>query len=154
HLHSASAPQSDFTLGIALREGTLLNLHTLRQRLGEVCLGAFVFAAGRVGQPPTNVTFEPLRALLRRCFARWGMLPSGVPTDRETVLIGRAGEPFASLFTLWLRGLAIDHVVIGPGRPTDNAEVERCHRTSNDYAIIGKEAASLAELQLLLDQAV
>jgi len=146
--------QIDFKLGIALRNGTLVNLHTLRDPLGEVCLGAFVFAAGRVGQPPTNVTFEHLRAVLRRCFARWGMLPSQVQTDGETVLIGRPGDAFPSRFSLWLKGLGIDHLVIRPGTPTDNAEVERCHRTITDYAIIGNEAASLAELQLLLDQAV
>lgn len=146
--------QIDFKLGIALGDGTLVNLHTLRDPLGEVCLGAFVFAAGRVGQPPTNVTFEQVRAVLRRCFARWGQLPAQVQTDGETVLIGRPGDPFPSRFTLWLKGLGIDHLVIRPGTPTDNAEVERCHRTINDYAIIGNEAASLAELQGLLDQAV
>ena len=146
--------QIDFKLGIALREGTLLNLHTLREVVGEVCLGAFVFAAGRIGQPPSTVTFEPLRAVLRRCFARWGTLPSEVQTDRETVLLGRVADPFPSLFTLWLKGLGIDDLVIRPGEPTENAEVERCHRTINDYAIIGNEGASLEQLQALLDQAV
>ena len=146
--------QIDFKIGIALRDGSLVNLHTLRDPLGEVCLGAFVFAAGRVGQPPTNVTFEQVRAILRRCFARWGQLPAQVQTDGETVLIGRPGDPFPSRFTLWLKGLGIEHLVIRPGTPTDTAEVERCHRTLNDYAIIGNEAASLAELQALLDQAV
>jgi transposase InsO family protein len=146
--------QIDFKLGIALRDGTLVNLHTLRDPLGEVCLGAFVFAAGRVGHPPSNVTFEQVRTVLRQCFARWSMLPSQVQTDGETTLIGRPGDPFPSRFTLWLKGLGIDHLVIRPGTPPDNAEVERCHRTINDYAIIGNEAASLSELQLLLDQAV
>ncbi len=40
------------------------------------------------------------------------------------------------------------------GRPTDNAEVERCHRTVNDYAIVGNEKADVAHLQQILDEAV
>jgi len=62
-------------------------------------------------------------------FARWGTLPDEVQTDGEAVLIGRPQDTFPSPFTLWLRGLGITHLRIRPGKPTDNAEVERCHRT-------------------------
>lgn len=44
--------------------------------------------------------------------------------------------------------------MIRRGRPTDNAEVERCHRTINDYATVGNEKASVARLQEILDQSV
>ena len=81
-------------------------------------------------------------------------MPEEVQTDGEPVLIGHPEEVFPSVFTLWLQGLGIDHLVIRPGRPTDNAEVERCHRTINDYAIVGNEKAKIVRLQEILDQAV
>jgi hypothetical protein len=146
--------QIDFKLGIGLRDGTRVNLHTVRDPVGEACLGAQVFPAGRTNQRRSNVTWEQVRAVLRTCFTRWGTLPAEVQTDGEPVLIGQASDPFPSFFTLWLKGLGIAHRVIRPGRPTDNAEVERCHRTVNDYGIVGNEKTSWQRLQILLDQAV
>lgn len=52
---------------------------------------------------------------------------------------------------LWLKGLNIDYLVIRSGRPTDNAEVERCHRTLNDYVIQGQEHLGAVFLQVALD---
>ena len=43
------------------------------------------------------------------------------------------------MFTLWLAGLGMARLVIRPASPADHAELERCHRTLNDYAIIGNE---------------
>ena len=92
---------------------------------------------------------------LRTCFADWQALPDEIQTDGEPVLIGRAGEHFfPSRFTLWLKGLGIDHLVIRSGKPTDNAEVERCHRTVNDYAIIGNEGLNVKQLQQVLQDSV
>lgn len=82
------------------------------------------------------------------------MLPDEVQTDNEAVFVGRLQDPFPSRFTLWLRGFGITHLTIRPGKPTDNAEVERCHRTIHDYAIVGNEDQDLAGLQAILDQAV
>jgi hypothetical protein len=146
--------QIDFKLGIGLRDGTRVNLHTVRDPVGEACLGAQVFPAGRIHQPRSPVTCLQVRAVLRTCFAQWGTLPAEIQTDGEPVLTGQAGDPFPSFFTLWLKGLGIEHRVIRPGRPTDNAAVERCHRTVHDYAIVGNEKASWQELQRLLNQAV
>jgi hypothetical protein len=141
-------------MGIALQDGSQVNLHTVRDPVGAACLGAVLSVAGRVGQAPKRVTEEQARATLRRCFARWGTLPREVQTDGEPSLVGQAQGDFPSSFTLWLKGLGIEHLVIRPGRPTDNAEVERCHRTVNDYAIIGNEKADLDILQAILDEAV
>lgn len=146
--------QLDFKLGIALRDGTLVNLHTVRDPVGEVCLGASVFPAGRVGQYPKRATLAETQATLRSCFARWSTLPREVQTDGEAVFIGQPQDKFPSGLTLWLQGLGIQHLVIRPGKPTDNAEVERCHRTLNDYAIVGNEGCAIPELQAILDQAV
>ncbi len=146
--------QIDFKMGIALKDGILVNLHTVRDPVGETCLGAFVFSAGKVGQQPKKVTLKRVRSVLRACFARWSTLPDEVQTDGESVLIGQPQDTFPSTFTLWLKGLGIDHLVIRPGKPTDNAEVERCHRTINEYAIVGNEDVDVTQLQGILDEAV
>jgi transposase InsO family protein len=146
--------QLDFKLGIALQDGTLVNLHTVRDPFGEVCIGAFVSPAGRVGHIPRRVTFSEIQSTLRACFARWSTLPVELQTDAEPVLVGQPQDTFPSRFTLWLRGFGIDHLVIRPGKPTDNAEVERCHRTLMDYAIVGNENVTIDQLQTILDQAV
>jgi len=146
--------QMDFKMGIQIADRRLVNLYTVRDPVGEAMIGAFVFPAGRAGQTPKAVTLEQTRMVLRTCFARWDTLPEEVQTDGEPVLIGKPGDPFPTSFTLWLKGLGIDHVVIRPGRPTDNAEIERSHRTINDYAIVGNEDADLTQLQHILDQAV
>ena len=116
--------------------------------------GDLVLPAGQVGQKAQRPPFEQVRSVLRTCFAHWNTLPDRVQTDGEPVLIGKPQGTFPSLFALWLKGLGIDHIVIRPGKPTDNAEVERCHRTINDYAVVGHEDADMAQLQHILDQAV
>lgn len=146
--------QIDFKVKIALQDDTLTNLHNVRDPVGEAYIGAFVFPAGQVGDGARRVKLGNVCSTLRTCFARWGTLPDEIQTDGETVLVGRAGEQFfPSRFTLWLKGLGIDHLIIRSGKPTDNAEVERCHRTVNDYAIVGNEDASPVQLQAILDQA-
>lgn len=146
--------QIDFKVEIALDNGVLVTLHTVRDPVGEACIGAFVFPSGKVGQKGKKVTSEQVRSVLRNCFARWNALPDEIQTDGETTLIGQPQDTFPTSFTLWLKGLGIDHLVIRPGKPADNAEVERCHRTVNDYAIVGNEDADVKQLQQILDQAV
>lgn len=145
--------QIDFKIETALDNGTLVTLHTVRDPVGEACIGAFIFPAGQVGQKGKKVTFEQVRAVLRNCFARWNTLPDEIQTDGEPALIGKPQDTFPTPFTLWLKGLGVDHLVIRSGKPTDNAEVERCHRTVNDYAIVGNEDAAVEQLQHILDQA-
>ena len=146
--------QVDFKMGIALGNGSQINLHTVRDPVGEACLGALIFPAGPVGQAPAKVTAAQVRTTLRRCFARWQTLPAEVQTDGETTLSAHRQSDFPTDFTLWLKGLGIEHKVIRPAQPTDNAEVERCHRTINEYAIIGNESQAVVGLQTLLDEAV
>jgi hypothetical protein len=143
----------DFKLGIALQDGSQANLMTVCDPVGEACLGAWVFPAHVVRKRENRVTLDQLRAGLRLCFARWRTLPQEIQTDSEAVFVGKPSDPFPSLFTLWLTGLNIEHVVIRPGQPTDNAEVERGHRTIHDYAIVRRKKCSLSELQHTLDEA-
>ena len=142
--------QLDFKVQIELMDGELVNLHTLRDPVGEACMRAQVFPGNS-----SRVKLEEVRAFLRSAFAHWGTLPDEIQTDGEPVLAGRAGKQFfPSKFTLWLVGLGIKHRIIRPGKPTDNAAVERCHRTVNDYAIIGNEWAVCAQLNAILEQSV
>lgn len=145
--------QLDFKVQIALQDGTLVNLHTVRDQVGKAYIEARLFSAGRVGQRAQRVTLEQARSVLRHGFASWGTLPDEVQTDGETALVGRSGDTFfPSVFRLWLIGLGITPLRIS--HTTDNAEVERAHRTINDYAIVGNEAASIEQLQAILDQAL
>lgn len=146
--------QLDFKVRIELADGALVHLHTACDPVGGMCVGASVFQTGEHSRYQ-RVSLEQVQAFLRTCFGRWRTLPSEIQTDHETVLAGKPGEgTFPSRFTLWLKGLDIDHLTIRPGKPTDNAEVERCHRTINEYAIIGNEKVTPDQLQTILDNAL
>lgn len=139
--------QVDFKVGIRLGSGLRVNLHTVRDPVGAAYIGDFVFPTGTRQR---RVKMEEVRTVLRRCFARWGTLPDEVQTDGETVLVNPHKDSFPSTFTLWLKGLDIEHLVIQ--NVTSNAEVERCHRTVNDYAVVGNEDKTPEQLQHILDQ--
>jgi transposase InsO family protein len=145
--------QVDFKLGIVLGDGTLVNLHTVHDPVGDVCITARVTPAGQVGEKPRRVRLAELQQTLRLGFVRWQTLPEEIQTDNEALFAGNVSEGFPSLFTLWAIGLGIHHHTIRPGKPTDNAEVERNHHTLNAYVIQGRQAATAAELQARLDQA-
>jgi len=144
--------QVDFKMGIHLPQGVQVNLCSARDPVGEAGIGAFIHLAGPTNQKPRTVALPELRGDLRKCFTKWHTLPDGVQTDNEAVFVGRADDLFPSLLTLWLKGLDVNHLVIRPGTPTDNAEEERFQRTLYDYVIAGQEKAGPDGLQSLLDQ--
>jgi hypothetical protein len=140
--------QIDFKVGIRLAEDTRVNLFTVRDPVGEAYIGDFVFET----RYHKRIHMEEVQEVLRQCFDHWGTLPDKVQTDGESVLVSSHQNDFPSRFTLWLIGLGIEHRVIK--NVTSNAEVERCHRTINDYAIVGNEDKTPQALQKVLDQAV
>lgn len=146
--------QIDFKIAIALENGTKVDLHTVRDPFGEACIGAFLFPTVEVTLRTERVPMESVRATLRACFQHWHTLPEEVQTDNEPTLVTTRADGFPSLFSLWLQGLGIQHQSIRPGKPTDNAEVERCHRTIYEYALVGNESLPLHQLQQVLEQAV
>jgi transposase InsO family protein len=146
--------QLDFKLEIAVADGQLVNLHTVRDVVSGLCVAARFTPAGQVGRRARRVTQAEVQASLRQGFARWQSLPQAVQTDNEGLFVGRADDTFPSHFTLWLVGLGIGHRTIRPGRPTDNACVERTHRLLCDYVLAGQEQQSLATLQQRLEQAL
>jgi transposase InsO family protein len=146
--------QFDFKINIALEDGTAIDLHTVRDPVGEACIGAVVHLTEQVNIRTKRVPMEDARSTLRRSFDFWNTLPDEIQTDGEPTLVVRTDDAFPSTFTLWLKGLGIKHLVTRSGKATDNAEVERCHRTVNDYAIVGNEKHPLVKLQSILDDAV
>jgi hypothetical protein len=146
----------DFKMGIQLANGEQVNMHTICDPVGEVCLVAQVYPAGKCGNKPWKVKPEEVRQTVRHCAAKVGYLPSEIQTDGETNLVAtRGANDFPTNFTLWLVSLGIQHLVIRPGRPTDNSEVERFHRTVNDYAIVARTLPpDIITLQVTLDQAL
>jgi len=144
--------QVDFKLGIALTDGTQVNLHTVHDPVGEVCIAAQATLAGTTGHKPQRVRLDELQTTLRLGFCQWGTLPAEIQTDNEALFTGNPIERFPSRFALWLIGLDIHHHTIRPGKPTDNAGVERNHRTLMDYVVSTEALASAAAFQRHLAQ--
>jgi transposase InsO family protein len=145
--------QIDFKVGIQLAEGKQVDLHSVRDPLGEAYIGVCLYPTEEVTLRTKRVPMESVRATLRTCFRSWHTLPEEVQTDHESTLVTSRRDGFPLLFTLWLQGLGIQHLTIRPGKPTDNAEVERCHRTVYEYAVVGNEDQPLPQLQPILEQA-
>lgn len=87
---------------------------------------------------------------LRAAFLQWGM-PRKIQTDHGKKYVGNSQEDFPSLFTLWLVGLNIEHVLSRKQRPTDQPHVERSHRTVGDMTWKDQPCDSVEQLQTLLD---
>lgn len=146
--------QIDFKLDIQLADQCRVNLHTVRDPFAGATLGAMIYPVENTHRQVKHVSVENVRTTLRQCFAQWGTLPDEVQTDGEATLSSPTDEYLPSKFTLWLMGLGCKHRVTRSGKPTDNAEVERCHRTLNGFAIVGNEHLDISHLQFVLDGAV
>jgi hypothetical protein len=98
-----------------------------------------------------KLTLAEVQTSLRAAFSHWG-LPHQIQTDREVVYVGAPERYFPSLFSLWLVGLGIEHVLSRAKRPTDQAHVERSHRTLGDLVWQDTDPATLLALQHDLDE--
>jgi hypothetical protein len=97
-----------------------------------------------------KLTLPEVQGVLRAAFAKWGC-PLEIQTDHEDVYVGAATSDFPSRFTLWLVGLNIQHVTSRSRRPTDQAQVERGHRTLGDMSWEDELFAHVPALQTALD---
>ena len=78
---------------------------------------------------PRELNWKDIRCALRDAFSHWGF-PLRVRTDRGKQFIGSERSVMASLFSLWLIGLGIEHRLNEkPYSPELNGGVERMHRT-------------------------
>jgi transposase InsO family protein len=97
-----------------------------------------------------KLTLPEVQGVLRTAFAQWGC-PLEIQSDHEDVYVGAATSDFPSRFTLWLIGLNIQHVTSRSHRPTDQAQVERGHRTLGDMTWKDELFAQVMALQAALD---
>ena len=97
-----------------------------------------------------KLTLPEVQAVLRSAFAEWGR-PLEIQTDHEDVYVGASTSDFPSRFTLWLMGLNIQHVTSRSRHPTDQAQIERGHRTLGDMAWKDETFAHVPALQTVLD---
>lgn len=136
---------------IVLGDETIVTVLQVCEPVACAFLGCFAHAV----QTETHwrkLTLREIQADLRVVFAEFG-LPDGLQTDRERVYGHPATEAFPTLFTLWLVGLGIDHHFTRPGQATDQAHVERGHRTWNDWLTQPQPTPDLTTYHAALVQA-
>jgi transposase InsO family protein len=127
----------------------LVTFLNLRDPVGAVIVGSRAISTG-TRQKWRKVSLPEVQAFLRQAFAEWG-LPLELQTDHEPTYTGPAKTDCPSPFTLWLAGLGIAHVTSRDRRPTDQAPIERTHRTLAEMGWLDEPGATLDELQAVLD---
>jgi len=142
--------QLDFQEAIPLAEEHRASICSIRDPVGAVIVTsrAFDVTAGCRGR---RLSWQEVRGVLRGAFAQWQTLPDSLQTDNEVCLGGQPSDPLPSLLTLWLAGLGVRHHFIRPSTPTDQAQIERTHRTLDGFVGLPDATLTLARLQERLD---
>jgi transposase InsO family protein len=143
--------QIDSKENLRLQDGTIATVLHVREPVACVYLGLFAHAT-QTKKAWRKLTLAETQNDLRQSFALYG-LPRGIQTDREHLYGCPAKEAFPTIFTLWLIGLGIAHYFSRPSQPTDQAQVERGHRTWNDYLTTPEPLPDIASLQARLEDA-
>jgi len=125
--------QLDHQEGLPLKDGCKATLCNVRDPVGAAIIASQAFEVS-TAKRWRKLTWEQVRQVLRQAFCEWQTMPDCVHTDNEMSLGGNPNDPFPSWLTLWLAGLGIRHAFIRSHRPTDQAEVERCHRTMDAFS--------------------
>ena len=124
------------------------------QEIHDVFSGLMIISQAFVTTTPKRwrrLSRSEHQEALRLAFTKWG-LPLEVQTDNDGEFVNPDDPTFPSLFTLWLAGLAVRHVLSRPHRPTDQAQVERHHRTQGDFVWKDQTFERVEQLQQALDQ--
>ena len=100
-----------------------------------------------------GLTMRDVQNDLRQVFTQWG-LPDAIRMDRDSLFVGSARLEWPGTLLLWLVGLGIQPLINRAFRPTDNAMVERSHRTWKGDVLVGGRFADLLVLQAHSDQAL
>jgi len=143
--------QLDAKERVRLTDGTQVTVLEARDPAGGLMIISRVWVTPSAGGGGCRkLTLGEVQTSLRSAFARWGR-PLEIQTDHEGVYVGAIGVDFPTLFTLWLAGLGITHVLSRHRRPTDQSQGERQHRTAGDMVWKDDPGATPAELQARLD---
>lgn len=100
-----------------------------------------------------GLTMRQVQADLRQVFSQWG-LPDAIRMDRDPLFVGSTRLQWPSTLLLWLVGLDVQPIINRAYRPTDNAMVERSHRTWNGDVLVGARFVDLVALQATSNQAL
>ena len=100
-----------------------------------------------------GLTVRHVQDDLRHTFARWG-LPDALRMDRDPLFVGDTRLQWPGTLLLWLVGLGLQPIINRAYRPTDNAMIERFHRTWKGDVLTGGQFTDLAVLQARSDQAL
>ncbi|HJZ45958.1 MAG TPA: helix-turn-helix domain-containing protein [Roseiflexaceae bacterium] len=142
--------QLDCQEAIELADDHRASICSLRDPVGAAILSSQAFDLTS-GTRARRLSWQQVRGVIRSTFARWETLPDLIQTDNEVCLGGQPSDPAPSQLTLWLVGLGVAHRFSRPNMPTDQAEVERRHRTLDGFVGLPERRLDLAQLQQRLD---
>jgi hypothetical protein len=100
-----------------------------------------------------GLTMRDVQSDLRLVFTQWG-LPDALRMDRDSLFVGSCRLEWPGTLLLWLVGLGVQPIINRAFRPTDNAMVERSHRTWKNDVLVGSRFVDLLALQARSDQAL
>lgn len=137
------------------KEGIPLGNHRahvdeVRDVYSSVCVASKAFKAQLGKKGWQHLDLKDHRQTLREAFTEMGM-PLEIQTDNDPEYHIAMESPFPTYFSLWLIGLGIIHILSRPHRPTDQAHIERHHRTQGDFAWEDQTFEQLEQLQQALD---
>lgn len=141
--------QLDNQEGLQLLNGEIATVCNLRDPVGAAMLASQAFSV-KTELHWRKLDWTEVRAVLRQAFTEWRTLPGRLLTDNELGLAGGPNDPFPGQLTLWLVGLGIRHQFIRPGHPTDQPQIERNHRTLDDFTSNNTDLADLTHFQQAL----
>lgn len=136
---------------IRLADGEIATVLDVREPCACCFLGAFVHTV-QTQKSWRKLSLREIQDDLRCVFTEYG-LPCAIQTDREVVYGRPPIEAFPTLFTLWLVGLGVEHRFKRPNHVTDQASIERGHKTLFDWIATPQPPADAQTLQADLDQA-
>lgn len=142
--------QLDMQEGIRLADGSVATICTVRDVVGAAILASQAFDVTTAGHY-RKLRWQEVRQVIRSAAARWETLPDALQTDNEVCLAGLPTDPAPSQLTLWLGGLGVAHQFSRPATPTDQAQIERTHRTLDNFTGLLDGLADLGSLQARLD---
>jgi len=153
-IHATEAHQMwqvDSQERVLLKNGEIATICNIRDPYGAAIIASQAFEV-RTERAHRKLKWTEVRQVLRQAFTEWQTIPDYILTDNELGLAGAPREPYPGRLTLWLIGLGIQHRFIRPGRPTDQPQIERNHRTLDGLALNEAALIDMAHLQAALDR--
>ena len=130
--------------------GLVLPLNVCDEHSSAPLAGVIYAQPGR--HPKNGMTSRDIQQALRQIFSRWGR-PRQLRMDRDGIWVGSSRLEWPGVLLLWLVGLDIMPVINRPGRPTDNAQVERLNRTWMEQVGLSQSTRSAPDIQAATDKA-